>query len=274
MILYSLYYYDKPLLAPWLSHYCQLKAITEIIIQNQNWSSENTNYLLETVAEYIDEHKKKIVILPSTYKPIKGEGKRGQFLHYGQSQIRNRVMQFLKGDVFIASAMDEIIYGENYDDTNRKLEDFENIAEERAKWKKISVGFIPLYGVFQDGIYPQAYAHEHKRAEPGEQSNWRHRIFSFPMPFRRSLQTPKAHDATYEALIKGEWIKKTPSSSIPFRDDYTANEDHYCFLDLKLLHYHTLIRPSFESVECHIPRNIKNRKHHPKAFIDVLLNQR
>lgn len=273
MILYSLYYYDRLLLSPWLSHYCQLDCIKEIIIQNQNWSPEDTAYLLDTVAEYIDEYKKKIVILPSKFKRIKGENKRSQFLHYGQSQIRNRVMQFLKGDVFIAGAMDEAIYGKNYEDTEQKLTEFKKIAVKRATQKKVTVGFFPLYCVLNEGIYPQAYAHDHKQARQGEPPNWRHRIFRFPMPFRRSLEAPKAHDTTYEALIEGEWVKKTPSSSIPYRNDYTASAEHYVFLDLKLLHYHTLVRASFETPAFCIPLNVSNRQDHPKAYIDKLLNQ-
>ena len=273
IILYALFYYDKNLLAPWLSHYCQLDGITEIIIQDQNWSLENTLYLLKTVARYIDETGKKIVILPSQFEHIKGKNKRSQFLHYGQSEIRNRIMQFLKGDVFIAGAMDEVIYGENYEDTEEKLKEFEETAIKRAAQKKLTVGFFPLYCVLKDGIYPQAYTFDHKRAKHGEQPNWRHRIFRFPMPFRRSLDTPKAHDTTYEVQIEGEWSKKTPASSIPHRDSHTDNEDHYVFLDLKLLHYHTLVRASFETSDFCIPENVNNRKDHPKAYIDVLLNQ-
>ncbi|GAI80779.1 unnamed protein product, partial [marine sediment metagenome] len=63
--IYALFYYDRPLLEAWLNHYCQFEIINEIIIQDQNWALRDSQYLMETVAKYIDEYGKKIVILPS-----------------------------------------------------------------------------------------------------------------------------------------------------------------------------------------------------------------
>ena len=68
MKLTALFYYDRPLLEAWLNHYVRFDCIDEIIIQNQNWSSQDTTYLLKTVADYVDEHHKKIVVLPSNFK--------------------------------------------------------------------------------------------------------------------------------------------------------------------------------------------------------------
>ena len=264
MFLYTLFYYDRPMLEAWLSHYLQFDCIEEIIIQNQNWSDEDSLYLLETVADYIDKFNKKIVVLPSNFIHIEGE-KRSQFASYGQSKIRNRVMQFLKGKTFIASSMDEIFYGKNYQDTGRELARFEQVAEERVKKGKSTVGFVPLYCVWKKGIYPCNGIPIKQLESP----TWRHRLFRFVRPFRRKPSL--VHDATYQILVRNRWRNVTPSSHLKTKQGIAKFDG--VALDLKLYHYHTLVHPSFESVEYIIPKinTIKNTEQHPQLYLTRLL---
>lgn len=264
MKLYALYYYDRPLLSAWLNHYCRFKCITEIIIQNQNWSNPDTLFLLDTVADYIDEHGKKIVVLPSNFLHTEGE-KRSQFKAYGQSKIRNRVMQFLQEDTFIAGSMDEVIYGQGYRDTERQLKKFEKLAETRAEKGETTVGYVPLLCVWKEEIAPCNGIPISRWNTP----SWRHRIFKFTAPFRRKLSM--IHDTTYRMLIEGKWVDVTPPSSARTKADIPENG---VALDLKLLHYHTLVRSSFESAEFILPhkKEIKHIRRHPRAFISELLN--
>ena len=269
MILYALYYYDRPLLAAWLNHYCQLECIDEIIIQNQNWSIEDSSYLVHTIADFIDEYKKKIGVLPSNFERVEGENKRSQFLRYGQSTIRNRVMQFLKGQTWIAGSMDEVIYGESYEQTDRDLKIFEEFAEGGAKRGRSTIGFVPLYCVYKEGFYPCNGIPIVAWKIP----NWRHRLFRFTMPFRRAGS--KAHDTTYQAFIKKEWVAVTPRSAAWRKEEIKDFEFGVPLENLKLLHYHTLVRDHrhFDSAKFIFPRRgqIKNLKEHPKAYLDRLI---
>lgn len=266
MIIYTLFYYDRPLLKAWLSHYCQFKCVNEIIIQDQNWSVKDTLFLLDTVAEYVDTYGKKIVVLPSRFKRLKGKSKRLQFLHYGQSKIRNRVLQFLEGTTFIASSMDEVIYGSSYRDTETKLRGFEELAEERAKTGKSTVGFVPLYCVWKDAITPCNGIPISRWKTP----SWRHRLFRFTTQFRR--KGSKVHDTTYEVLKDDKWVKATPGSATTKRGILKRYKQGVA-LELKLLHYHTLVRSSFESSDFLIPdrSEVDGLKQHPKAYIEKLL---
>lgn len=265
--MYALFYYDRPLLEAWLSHYCQFRVLDEIIIQDQNWSTEDTLYLLKTVARYIDEYNKKIVILPSQFDHIQGKNKRNQFLHYGQSEIRNRVMQFLQNDTWIASAMDEVIYGDNYDQTERSLKEFEQLAEKRAKEGKLTVGFLPLYCVYKDGFSPCGGMPIKRWSSP----SWRHRIFRFTTPFRR--KGSRIHDTTYQILQQGKWVKVTPSSSTSKRGVAKKYKNIGVALDLKLLHYHTLVRPSIDSSQFVLPnaKDINKPNQHPQHYLRKLV---
>lgn len=264
---YVLYYYDKPLLEAWLNHYCNLSVIEEIIIQDQNWSTEDTLYLLKTVAKYIDEYNKKIVILPSQFEHIEGKSKRSQFLHYGQSEIRNRVMQFLQNDTWIAGAMDEVIYGDSYDQTEKQLRRFEQLAEKRAQEGKLTIGFLPLYCVYKDGFSPCGGIPIKRWPIP----TWRHRLFRFTTPFRR--KGSKVHDTTYQILQQGKWVKVTPSSATSKRGIATKYGDVGVALDLKLLHYHTLVRPLLDSSQFVLPnvKDINKPNQHPQHYLRKLV---
>lgn len=193
--------------------------------------------MLDVVGDYIDEYRKKIVVLPSKYEAVKRGDKFYQFGRYGEQEIRNRVGQFLQEDTFITSDMDMVIFGEDYADTEKKLVEFEELTEERAKLNQQTIGFLPLHCAFYDGIYPCGGIH-HKRTEI---PNWRHRIFRFVTPFRRFGD--KFHDTTYQILVDGEWKNTTPRSN--YRSKEEVFECSFCFpLDLKLIHYHTLVRPT------------------------------
>lgn len=267
MILYSLFYYDRPLLEAWLSHYCQFDCIEEIIIQDQNWRDEDTKFMLETVANCIDKYHKKIVVLPSNFIRIEG-AKRGQFASYGQSKIRNRVMQFLKGKTFIASSMDEVFYGKNYQATERTLVRFEKLAEARAKKGKSTIGFVPLFCVWKRGIFPCNGIPIRRFERP----TWRHRLFRFVRPFRRKPSL--VHDTTYQILVRDKWRNVTPSSFAKTKRGIAKFDG--VAVNLKLLHYHTLVHPSFESEVYVIPKRdtIKNIKQHPRIYLNKLLTSK
>ena len=220
---------------------------------------------METVAKYVDKHSKKIVVLPSSFKRIKSKNKRSQFVTYGQSKIRNRVTQFLQNQTFIASSMDEVIYKESYKYTEEQLKAFERLTEERADKGLSTVGFIPLHCVWQDGIYPcnGIPISRLKRA------NWRHRLFRFVLPFQRKKST--VHNTTYQVKKKGKWVNITPSSSLPSRKAVVSYRNAFP-LDLKLLHYHTLVHPVFDSPGYVIPPrdSIKKQEEHPRFYLNKL----
>lgn len=274
MFLYALYYYDRPLLEAWLNHYCSFDCITEIIIQDQNWSDEDTLYLLETVANYVDHFNKKIVVLPSNFIRVEGESKRSQFICYGQAKIRNRVMQFLQNKAFIASSIDEVLYSNckscraetSYRDTDKKFKLFEKLAEERAKKGKSTVGFAPLYCVWKDGVYPC----DEMPMQRLEKPTWRHRLFRFVHPFRRKPSL--VHNTTYQIYMNNKWCDATPPFSAKSKQEIYKLDG--VPLNLNLLHYHTLIHPSYESAKYIIPKKneIKNITDHPPLYLNTLLN--
>ena len=263
---YFLYYYDRPLLASCLSHYCQLDVVREIIIQDQNWSTEDTLYLLKTVARYIDEYGKKIVVLPSQYPRVEGANKREQFLRHDQQRIRNRVTNFLQDKTFICGAMDEAIYGESYADTNEKLRAFEELAEERVQQGKNTVGFLPLYCVYRDGFFPCGGIPIRRITAP----SWRHRIFRFVKPFRRA--GGRIHEGIYQIFAKGKWRSVTPGSQYPSKERILANPAGVP-LGLRLLHYHTLVRPSLDSVKfIEVSEDeIQHPEQHPYNYLHKLV---
>lgn len=266
MFLYALFYYDRPLLEAWLNHYVRFDCIDEIIIQNQNWSPQDTTYLLKTVADYVDEHHKKIVVLPSNFKHFKNQNKRSQFLMYGQSVIRNRVMQFLQNKTFIASSMDEVIYNNNYEYTEDQLQRFDVLTEERASRGLSTIGFVPLYCAWPDMICPCNGIPIARLEEP----QWRHRLFRFVVPFRRRKSL--IHDTTYQVFAtrrgKEKWWDETPSSYLLSREAVENYRDAFA-LDLKLIHYHTLVHPKFDSAQYTMPllSNIQNLEEHPELYI-------
>lgn len=262
-----MFYYDKPLLEAWLNHYCQFSVLEEIIIQDQNWSVKDSQYLMRTVAKYIDKFNKKIVILPSSFVRLKDQNKRSQFFTYGQSVIRNRVMQFLQNDTWIASAMDEVIYKKSYKHTEEQLREFEKLADERAGEGLSTIGFIPLHCVWPDGIYPCNGIPISRYKTP----NWRHRLFRFVIPFRRKESL--VHDTTYQVYKKGigKWVKATPTSSLPSRKAVEKYKNAFP-LDLTLIHYHTLVHPEFDSPKYVLPSvdDIQKRRAHPRHYLEKM----
>lgn len=267
MKIYALYYYDRPILRAFLDHYCQMGSIDEIIIQDQNWSNDDTLYLLNLVAGFIDVYKKKIVVLPSTYKRVEGDTKFRQFEEYGEPTIRNRVAQFLSGSTWIMGAMDEIIYGQDYADTDRKLREFEQLAEYRAKANKNTIGFLPFYCVYYDGFIP-CYGMPTLR---GTSPTWRHRIFRFIQPF--SHQGAKIHDNSIDLYVGNMWKRVTPIGDCRNEEVGKYKTDPLgVYVNLQLLHYHTLIRPKLDSPDyVHVEREqIKNLSQHPAYYVKNL----
>ena len=201
-----------------------------------------------------------------------GTGKYAQFWHYGEANIRNLLMRSVVDEVFIAGAMDEVVYGEDYEDTDARLMEFEGLARARAGEGLVTVGFLPLYCVFVDGVFPCAVALDHRRARAGVGANWRHRIFRFPMGFRRCPEGGSIHDTTYQAWVGGAWVDVTPHSMLGCREE-TGNHPHYFPVDLRLLHYHTLVRSSLKSTVFRVPSRsqLKDVEQHPRHYLKELL---
>jgi len=263
MIIYALYYYDRPLLKAFLNHYCQFKTIKEILIQDQNWSREDSLYLYRIVAEYIDKYNKKIVILPSLYKSFKGEkNKRKQFLHYGQPAIRNHVTQFLQKKVWIMGSMDGVIYGKDYKHTEKCFVSFEKLAQKRAKQGLTTAGFMRYYCVYYDGFFPVMGMPMNRIPNP----TWRARIFRFTTPFK--CRGRMIHDNSFDAYINKKWKRILPVAHSPAR----RWECGVALKQLRILHYHTLIRSSMDSARF-TPvkkKKIKEIEAHPKHYLNLL----
>lgn len=257
MKIYALYYYDKEHLEPWINHYCHIPCIDEIIIQDQNWSPENSLHLYRTVANYIDEYGVKIVVLPSNYTNPDPKVKRAQFLKYGQSQIRNRVVQFLKG-TWILGAPDQIIYGESYTDTDRKLRKFERDAKES---RVDTAGYVQLFSVTPEGFCPGGNP-------PTPQEHWKHRVTYNLNPLRH-VGAP-IHDNKMHIYRNEEWGAFNTNS---------GHYGHYDFrepdvkLDLKLLHYQPLTMCGRESpvYTGFKEADIKNIDEHPQHYFEKLI---
>ena len=260
----ALFYYDKPLLEAWLNHYVQFGCIDEILIQNQNWSDKATLYLLKTVAKYVDRYNKKIVVLPSNYKSFRKDPKQ-QFKHYGQPKIRNRVQRFLKGSTWILGSIDVAIYGKNYADTNVKLAKFERAANKRAKKGLNTIGFLPYYCVYYDGFHP-CYGLPIIKGQPPPM--WRHRIFRFAYPFAN--RGDKVHDNSFDVKKGGKWRRATPVGAC--LENKIKRWDGLK-LDLRILHYHTLIKASSGDSAKHVKvvkRKVKHIRNHPKYYFNKL----
>ena len=263
MKLYTLFYYDKPLLEAFLNHYCQFDAVGEIIIQDQNWSVEDTMFLLKTVANYVDKYAKKVVVLPSNFSHVQGKNKRSQFLTYGQPEIRNRVIQFLKNEVFIMGALDEAIYGESYQDTDKKLKEFMRVTEERAVKKECTVGYLPLYSVFQSGVLPSSF-----NFGAASKPVYKERMFRFSLPFMH--RGGNVHDTTIDIQVEETWKRATVHAGLR-----SMSEDKTGFgveVPLKIFHYHTLVHSAYDSSEFHPvdTRNMKDLSLQPHHYIEKL----
>lgn len=258
MRLFALFYYDAPILKAFLSHYCQFKTIREIIIQNQNLSIKDSQYLRETVASYIDEYNKKIVILPSQFK--KKEKKRGQFTEYTISTIINRILQFMSGESCIWGAMDEVLYYESYEKTHDELVKIEGELD------KMDYGscYTRHYCVYHNDISACGGIPIQKWKEP----DWRARIFksNHPLAHRGSV----THDNSVETFVNGKWLRIIPTNGV--RDSHIESQPCKIKSKLKLLHYHTLIRPDLESMDWVFPKRseITNIGNHPKFYLDRL----
>jgi len=257
MKIYTLYYYDKEHIEPWLNHYCHIPCIDEIIIQDQNWSPENSLYLYRTVADYIDEYDVKIVIMPSNYTNPDPTTKRAQFLKYGQPQIRNRVVQFLKG-AWILGAPDQIIYGESYADTDRKLVEFERNAKRDGIDR---VGYVQMFSVIAEGF--------RSGSDPTVQGeHWKHRVTYNVNPLTH-VGAP-IHDNKMNVYRNGGWEAFNTSSGHYGHYDFREGDVK---LDLRLLHYQPLTMCGRESpvYKGFKKSDIRNIDEHPRHYFEKLV---
>ena len=261
MKIYTLYSYDKETIEAWINHYCHIPCIDEIIIQDQNYSKENSEHLYRTVAEYIDLYDVKIVIMPTNYQFPKSPSKRSQFLKYGQPDIRNRVIQHFINCTWITGAPDEVIYGKSYDDTNTKLLLFEKEALRRAESGWDTPGFIPLYSVTNSGFRVGA------AGEPTIM-HWKWRITHNINPIRH-IGRP-THDFTTNVYLNNKWTGFTNSSGY-YGGKRLLGRD-VKLEGLKLLHYNPLIRPNNETPEYKkfIEGYIANLDEHPHHYMEKL----
>lgn len=258
MKLFTFYYYDAPLLKAFLSHYCQFKVINEILIQNQNWSEEDSKFLNETVASYIDEYHKKIVILPSQFQREKG--KRGQFIKHGLPKIVSRVLQFMSGETCIWGAMDEILYCNSYEETRKELERIDAYLSEHS----FRACYTRHYCVYPEGFYGCGDIPIRK----WKSTDWRCRIFisKHPLAHRGSGM----HDNSVETQINGAWKRIVPVNGIMTKQ--IEKQPNGLTSILKLLHYHTLFRTDLETTKWSFPKkaDIAHIKQHPKFYINRL----
>ncbi len=219
---------------------------------------------MNTVAEYVDRYNKKIVVLPSTYKSFRNDPKQ-QFKHYGQPKIRNRVQQFLKGSTWILGSIDVAIYGKDYADTDRKLAKFEKIAKNRAKKGLNSIGFLSYYCVYYDGFHP-CYGLPILKGKPPPM--WRHRMFRFVNRFAN--RGSDVHDNSFDVKKGGKWKRVTPVGACRAR---AIKQWAGLKLDLRILHYHTLIKASGGDSSRHVKvvkSKVKRIKDHPKFYFNKL----
>jgi len=260
MKLCATYYYDRPILAAWLNHYCQFDCIDEILIQDQNWSPEDSVYLQQVVSDYISEYGKNIVVSPSHFKRIEGD-KYAQFGLYGLGTIRNSMVQRFKNFMWILGQMDEAIYQESYEETENKLREFEEVGELRAKEGLNTVGFLHLYSVFKEGIFPSGMQLQKRLTNPV----WKSRIYRFVDPFRMG---EGIHDDSMESFTDGKWGKRV------LRGGYEGKTGDYRELELKIIHYHTLIRRDPASPEFFpVPmKDIENLEQHPFHYLVKLVS--
>ena len=263
MIIYALYYYDRPLLEAWLNHYSNIPCIDEILIQNQNWSQEDTLYLLGVVAKYIDDYQVKIAVLPSQFKRVNGATKRAQFRKYGQPRIRNRVMQFFRDKVWILGSMDAAIYGKGYADTDRKLREFAEFAEERAIQDKNTLGYLQVWTVCSEGLFATEYC------GAGMSPTWKNRISRFTnFPFIYS--GAYIHDETMTIFKDGRFRDIGHQSGF---HRVSAIQEPCFVVDLNIYHYQPLIRPNTESVAFKPVTidEIPNKDLQPRHYLEKLV---
>ena len=261
MKIYTLYSYDKEIIEAWINHYCHIPCIDEIIIQNQNYSKENSEHLYKIVAEYIDLYDVKIVVIPTKYEFPKEKSKRSQFLKYGQPDIRNRVIQNFINCTWITGAPDEVIYGKNYDDTNQQLLIFEKEALRHATLGWDTPGFIPLYSVTNEGF---------RMGEGGGMTvmRWKWRITYNINPIRH-IGRP-IHDFSTNVYLNNSWVGFTNSGGYYGNRGFLGRDVK---LDgLKLLHYNPLIRFNNETAEYKkfIEGYIANLDEHPHHYMEKL----
>lgn len=211
------------------------------------------------MANYIDEYDMKIVILPSNYTNPDPKIKRAQFLKYGQSEIRNRVVQFLKG-TWILGAPDQIIYGESYADTDRKLIEFERNAKESGV---DTAGYVQLFSVTPEGFCPGGIPPIH-----GE--HWKHRVTYNLNPLKH-VGAP-IHDNKMHVYRDGQWWAFNTNSGHYGPFDFSEPDIK---LDLKLLHYQPLTMRGQESpiYKPFKESDIKNRDEHPEHYFEKLIKK-
>jgi len=263
--IYTLYYYDRPLLEAWLNHYCHIPCIDEIIIQNQNWSNEDTLYLLDIAAKYIDDYQVKIAILPSQFKRIDGPTKRAQFRKYGQPQIRNRVMLFLKDGVWILGSMDEVIYDKSYGHTDKKLREFAEFAEERAKQGKNTLGYLQFWTVCSKGLFATEYC------SSGMSPTWKNRVLRF-VDFPFIYSGTHIHDETMTIFKNARFVEVGHQSGF---HRLSAIQDPCFMVDLNIYHYQPLVRPNTESPEFTPIKleDIPQLEVQPKYYLEKLVDK-
>lgn len=240
MKLYALYYYDRAFLSAFLNHYCRFHAVDEMVIQDQNWSVEDSRHLQATVAHYRDEFHKKIGVRPSQFQRVGSD--RDQLRRYGIPGILNSLVQSLQGNVCIWGSMDEAMYGDSYEETEKELQE----VERTMSAMDVAVGYLLWSNVGTDGIHP---------------IDWRARIWKSIYPVQHRGRP--IHDNSLDAFIKGEWRRIMPVST----PQTSLAEDPYAVkLKMKLLHYRPLIRVQ------NIPRrsDVEGLEKHPHHYVEKL----
>ena len=258
MKIYCDYYYDRPFLEAWLNHYCHIPCIDEILIHSHQWTVEDTFYMLEIVARYIDNFDVKISVLPSQLRRPKGSKKNLQFMRVGEPNVKNRIEQFLQDATFIRGDVDEAVYGKSYVDTDGRLREFEEQAEEK---KADLIGYLSYYTVCKNGVFVGQYCHPHCE-------HWRAYLRRFFHPFKWS--GGQIHDHSVSVFNGKRWIKRIPVSGL---SDPLEIPEPGIVVPLKTFHYQRLCRPSTESADFYPVKmsQIPEKKIQPRHYLEKLV---
>jgi len=256
--IYTDFYYDRPYLEAWLNHYCHIPCIDEILIHFHEWTVDDTFYMLETAARYIDDFGVKISVLPSQLRRPRESKKGLQFMRVGEPNVKNRVERFLKNSTFIRGDVDEAVYGESYVDTDRAFREFEERAE---RGRKDLVGYTSYYTVCRNGVFVGQFCQPHAE-------HWRAYLRRFFHPFRWSGGA--IHDHSVSILKGNKWIQIIPATGLSDPSEISAPG---IVTSLKTFHYQRLCRPTTESTEF-IPvkmSQIPKKEIQPRHYLEKLV---
>jgi len=154
--------------------------------------------------------------------------------------------------------VDEAVYGESYADTDRRLREFEEQAEEK---KSDLIGYTSYHTVCRNGVFIGAFCQPH-------QEHWRAYLRRFFHPFKWSGGVIHDHSVS---VFKGErWVQIIPATGL---SDPSKIPKPGIVVPLKTFHYQRLCRPTTESTEFYPVRmrQIPDKKIQPRHYLEKLV---